>query len=72
MGAAGVVLHAESYGAAGFGASAYLVELESHEGFDEGGFAGGLVADYYDCGCVDWFLKVLVLMGVDCIELGVK
>ena len=61
MGAAGIVLHAECDGTAGFCASPDLIELESHEGFDEGGFAGGLVSYYDYGGGVEWFLKVLMM-----------
>ena len=49
MGAAGIVLHAEYNGMSVFGVSPNLIELKSHEGFDEGGFAGGLVS-YHDYG----------------------
>jgi hypothetical protein len=65
MGATGVILHTEGYGTACFGASSYLIELEAHEGFDEGGFSGGLMPYYYDCGGVKWLLKVLRLLGED-------
>jgi hypothetical protein len=33
--------------------------LESHEGFDEGGFAGGLMSHYDYGGGIEWLLKIL-------------
>lgn len=57
--ALGVVFHVEGDGAAGFGAAADVVELEAHEGFDEGAFAVGLVADDQDGGGFEGSVQVL-------------
>lgn len=43
--AVGVEAHVQCDGTAGLGAAADMVELESHQGFDEGALAVGLVAD---------------------------
>jgi len=58
--ASGVVLHPQGYGTAGLRPPPDLIELEPHQGLDEGGFAGGLMPHHDDGGCVEWFLKVLV------------
>jgi hypothetical protein len=58
--AAGVVLHPQGDGAARLGAAADLIELEAHEGLDEGRLAAGLMADYHDGRCVEGLFKVLV------------
>ena len=55
----GVVLHVESDRAARLGAAADVVELEAHEGFDEGALAVGLVADHKHRRSVEWRLELL-------------
>ena len=49
----------EGDGAAGLGAAADVVELEAHEGLDEGALAVGLVADDEDGGGVEGGVEVL-------------
>lgn len=44
--AVGVVLHVKSNGSASLGSAADVVELEAHEGFNQGTLAIGLVADH--------------------------
>ena len=61
--AAGIVLHPEGDGTAGLGAAADLIELEAHEGLDEGRLAAGLMTDHDDSRCVEGLFEVLFGLG---------
>jgi len=54
-----VVLHVESNGPSGLGATADVIELEAHERFNEGALAVGLVADNQHRRSLEWGVKLL-------------
>ena len=63
--AAGIVLHPQGDGAARLGAAADLVELEAHEGLDEGRLAAGLMTDHDDGRGVEGLFEVLCFIRVE-------
>lgn len=57
--AVGVVFHVKGDGATGLGAATDVVELEAHEGLDEGALSFGLVTDDEDGRRVEGGVKFL-------------
>lgn len=59
LAAARVVLHAQGNRSAGLGASPNLIELETHEGLNEGALAARLLPDNEDSSGVEGLLEIL-------------